>query len=89
MKIKKEKPKEQTLASLKINTWSPWKCEPSTFNWEYFDDETCYILEGKAIIDSAKGERVEITKGDLVFLPKGLKCRWQVLEKVKKVYKLE
>ncbi len=57
-----------------------------TFDWEYFDDETCFILEGKVKVETDKGN-LEIGKGDLVKFPKGLKCKWNVTEKIKKVYK--
>jgi uncharacterized cupin superfamily protein len=84
--IKIEKPSVEKLKELKTESWSSWECEPKTFDWEYFCDETAYILEGKVKVQSAAGE-VEINAGDLVTFPKGLKCRWQVLEKIRKVYK--
>ncbi|MDL1957472.1 MAG: cupin domain-containing protein [Candidatus Desulfofervidus auxilii] len=89
MEIKKEKPTEERLKSLGVDNWSPWECEPSSFDWEYFEDERCYILDGKAIIETPDGKKVEIAKGDLVLFPKGLKCRWQVIEKIRKVYRFE
>ncbi len=27
-----------------------WDCEPSTFDWEYQEDETAYVFEGKVIV---------------------------------------
>jgi len=30
---------------------------------------------------------VEFGKGDLVTFPEGLKCTWNVIEKIRKVYK--
>lgn len=79
------KPDEKELQSLNIESWSPWECEPSTFDWEYDSQEWCYLYEGKARIKT-QGEEVEINKGDLVKFPKGLKCAWNVLEKIRKVY---
>jgi len=89
MEIKKEKPTQETLESFKVEDWSPWECEPSTFDWEYFENERCYILEGKAVIETPNGDKVEISRGDLVLFPKGLKCCWQILEKIRKVYRFE
>ncbi|MDI6704593.1 MAG: cupin domain-containing protein [bacterium] len=83
--IKIEKVSKEELDSLGVSNWSPWECEPSTFDWEYTFPETAYILEGKVKIKTEKGE-VEISKGDLVHFPKGLKCRWDVIEKIRKVY---
>lgn len=79
------RPDEKELASLNIKEWNPWECEPSTFDWEYDSEEWCYLHEGKVKIKTPEGE-IEIKKGDLVKFPKGLKCVWNVVEKVKKVY---
>ena len=64
---------------------SPWECDASTFDWEYDSDEVCYILEGKVKVKTSE-EEVEINKGDLVTFPKGLRCTWKVLDKIRKVY---
>ena len=80
-----EVPTEEKLERLNIREWSPWECEPSTFDWEYSSDEIAYVLEGKVKIKTPKGE-VEIKKGDLVHFPKGLQCTWNVIEKIRKVY---
>jgi len=79
-------PNESDLASLNIKEWSPWECEPSAFDWEYDAEEWCYIFEGKAIVKPVDGDGVEIGKADLVKFAKGLKCTWNVTEKIRKVY---
>lgn len=84
--VKVEKPSRGKLDSLEIDKWSPWECEPSTFDWQYDEDETCYLFEGKVKVKTPEGE-IEFGKGDLVKFPKGLKCTWTVIEKVRKVYK--
>jgi uncharacterized protein len=84
--IEISRPSENELNELGIAGWSPWECEPSTFEWEYGEEEWCFLFEGKADIKPAKGESVSIQKGDLVKFPKGLKCTWHVSEKVRKVY---
>lgn len=81
-----EQPTEEKLRSMGVESWSTWSAEPSTFDWEYDTDETCFIIEGKAKIKSPE-EEVEIKKGDLVTFQKGLKCTWQVLQKINKYYK--
>lgn len=86
-KVKVEKATKEKLDSLGIDKWSPWECEPSTFDWEYDEAETCYILEGKVKVKTESGEEVEINKGDLATFPKGLKCTWNVINKIRKVYK--
>ena len=79
-------PSPERLKELKVETWSPWSCEVSEFDWEYSETESCYFLEGEVIVE-AKGQRVQIKKGDLAFFPKGLTCVWKVLKPVRKVYK--
>ena len=84
-KIKVEKPTEEKLSSLGVDGWSEWECEVSTFDWEYSADETAYVLDGKVTVKTDEGD-VQITKGDLVTFPKGLKCTWKVEEPIRKVY---
>ena len=80
-------PSKERLKQLNIKDWSEWKCEVSEFDWEYSEDEACYFFEGRVEV-VADGQRVEIKKGDLAFFAQGLKCRWKVIEPVRKVYKL-
>ncbi|MBL7071805.1 MAG: cupin domain-containing protein [Candidatus Omnitrophica bacterium] len=84
-KIKIEKPDQGKLDSLGVKSWNPWECGVSTFDWEYDSDEVCYILEGKVKVKTQE-EEVEINRGDLVTFPSGLKCTWNVLQKIRKVY---
>jgi len=79
------KPTQDELERLDIKGWSPWECEPSTFDWEYDSEEWCYFFAGKVKVDTPQGQ-VQIEKGDFVKFPKGLKCTWNVLEKVRKAY---
>lgn len=83
--IKIEKPTQEKLKNMGVDRWSPWECEPSTFDWEYDTNETAYVLEGKVKVKTPSGE-VEINKGDLVHFPKGLKCTWNVINRIRKVY---
>jgi len=84
-KIKVERPEKAKLDRMGLEKWSPWQCDVSVFNWEYDAEEVCYILEGKVKVKTSS-EEVEINKGDLVTFPRGLKCTWNVLEKINKVY---
>ena len=93
--LKIEKPSSAELKKLKIpksprsvGPWSVWQCEPSTFDWLYPDTEIAFIYKGKVKIKTSK-EDVEIGPGDLVTFPKGLTCRWEVVEEICKVYRFE
>ncbi|HOX54130.1 MAG: cupin domain-containing protein [Candidatus Omnitrophica bacterium] len=89
-KLDKNKMKQLNIPETAKNTgvWSVWECEPSTFDWQYSDQEICYIYEGKVTVKTPKGD-TRFQAGDLVIFPKGLKCQWQVHDKVRKVYKFE
>ena len=84
--IKIERPSPNKLKELGVENWAPWECEPSQFDWQYEAAETAYVLEGKVKVRTASGEEVEINQGDLVHFPEGLKCNWQVVKKVRKLY---
>ena len=86
MKIEVKKISKEELESLGTENWSPWGCDVSEFDWEYGDKETCYVKEGKVIVSTDSGD-TEINGGDLVVFPAGLKCKWKVLEPIRKVYK--
>ncbi len=77
------------LDVLFVDDWPTWSKEVSEFDWEYDQTETCYIIDGKAIVTPQGGEPVTIESGDLVTFPKGMKCRWQIVEAIEKHYKFE
>jgi uncharacterized cupin superfamily protein len=84
-KIKIERLSDTELKGRGIERWDTWEKEPSEFDWSYVDEEHCYIIEGRANIETDDGT-VEIKKGDFVVFPVGLKCRWSVVEKIRKYY---
>ena len=86
MEVVIKKISDEELKKIGIDNWLPWSCEPSTFDWEYNDKESCYFYKGKVKIH-VDNKVYEINAGDFVIFPKGLKCKWEVIEKVEKVYK--
>ncbi|MBM4286718.1 MAG: cupin domain-containing protein [Deltaproteobacteria bacterium] len=89
LKITKEKATPEKLQALQVESWSPWECEPSTFDWYYDSDETAYVREGQVTVTCPDGEKVDIGPGDLVRFPKGLSCTWEVKKKIRKVFRFE
>ncbi len=85
--IKVEKPTEAKLKEMDVFSWPIWQKEVSRFDWYYDDQETCYLLEGKAEVETKDGNKVSFEKGDLVTFPKDLNCIWDIKEPVKKHYK--
>ena len=81
MKITIVKNKKETL----YTAWSIWECGVSKFDWEYTQEEHCYIIEGEVKV-LCLNEEVKISKGDYVIFPKGLKCHWEVIKPIKKYY---
>lgn len=84
-KIITQKMSLEDAKKLGIDTWGSWGCEPSVFDWEYSDKEIAYVFNGDVIV-SAYGEDTHITGGMLVTFPKGMKCVWNVKERIDKVY---
>ena len=77
------------LDVLYVDDWPIWTKEISEFDWTYDQKETCYIVEGKAIVTPEDGDAVTIQEGDMVFFPQGLKCSWKIIEAIEKNYILE
>ena len=86
-KVKVEKPSKEKLEQLGVDEWGEWSSDVKKFDWEYDDNETFYVLEGKVKVRTSEGEEVEFGKGDLVTFPKGVKCTWDVKEKIRKMYR--
>lgn len=81
-------PDAARLASLGVDHWPIWEKEASEFPWEYFEQETSYILDGRAIVTPEGGAPVEIAKGDLVTFPSELICKWKIVEPIRKRYRI-
>ncbi|MDQ6989622.1 MAG: cupin domain-containing protein [Mariprofundaceae bacterium] len=81
-----EQPSAEKLESLGVSTWSIWEKEVSSFPWTYDTAEVCYVLEGDVIVTPDGGKSVCFGKGDLVTLPAGMSCFWEILSAVKKHY---
>ena len=67
------------------SSWPIWSCGVSEFNWEYADEEHCYIIEGNVTVITSDGS-INIAPGDYVIFPKGLKCKWNVHKSIEKHY---
>ncbi len=74
------------LEVLGVFDWPEWSKEVSEFDWEYDRSETCYFVEGHAIVTPENGEPVEMGAGDLVVFPAGMRCRWKITKDVLKHY---
>lgn len=74
------------LEVMGVFDWPIWTKEESTFPWKYDTRETCYFLEGDAIVTPDGGEPVQMGEGDLVIFPAGMSCTWEIREAVEKHY---
>ncbi|MBN2458451.1 cupin domain-containing protein [Candidatus Woesearchaeota archaeon] len=83
MEVTVRKPTQEEIEE--AAKWSFWEKAPSVFPWIYSVNETCYILDGHAIV-TYEGGQAEFGKGDWVIFPKGLSCKWKVTEKIRKQY---
>lgn len=80
---------EQEKEALKISAWPIWEKGVSEFDWYYDDTEVCYILEGRVYVSTPDGKEVEINADDYVTFPKGLSCKWKIVEPIRKHYNFE
>ncbi len=85
IKIKRDL-EQKELEEKNVFSWPIWEKEPSRFDWYYDAEESCYLLEGKVKVEAEGGQIVEFGAGDFVVFPKGLRCVWDISEKVRKHY---
>ena len=71
-----------------ILAWPVSRRGVSRYSWHYDTSELCYLVSGLARIETEDGN-VEVEAGDLVTLPAGLDCVWDIREPIAKHYKLE
>ncbi|CAH9051043.1 unnamed protein product [Cuscuta epithymum] len=85
-------PSEAHLSELGIKSWPKWGCSPGKYQLKFEAEETCYLLRGKVKVypkNATSPETVEFGAGDLVTIPKGLSCTWDVSVAVDKHYKFD
>ena len=70
-----------------IKRWPIWECEPSKFQWNYEEKETCLIIKGEAKI-KIDNKILKISAGDLIIFPKGLTCYWEIIKPIKKHFRI-
>ncbi len=80
------KPSPAKLEVLGVEDWRVWEKGVSTFRWTYDKKETCYFIEGEAVVTPDGGEPVTLKKGDYVIFPEGLSCTWEIRTPVRKYY---
>ena len=66
-------------------SWPTWEKEVSSFPWTYDERETCHLLAGRVKVTAA-GRAYEFGAGDWVVFRRGLECRGEIPEPVRKHY---
>ncbi|KAF1881271.1 hypothetical protein Lal_00023307 [Lupinus albus] len=67
-----------------------WGCSPGKYQLKFDAEETCYLLKGKVkAYPKGSTDFVEFGARDLVTIPKGMSCTWDVSVAVDKYYKFE
>ncbi|XP_025888856.1 uncharacterized protein [Solanum lycopersicum] len=83
-------PSEAQLSELGIKSWPKWACSPGKYKLKFDAEETSYLLRGKVKVypkNTIEMSPVEFGAGDLVIIPKGLCCTWDITLPVDKYYK--
>lgn len=72
---------------------SRWGCAPGKYTLKFEAAEICYLVKGRVKVypkgGSSSFEFVEFGAGDIVTIPKGLGCTWDVSTAIDKHYKFE
>jgi len=89
MELIVEKLSRDELKKRGVFSWPIWKKEISRFDWKYDSIEECYFLEGKVVVETQDGKKVNFGKGDYVSFPKGLSCTWDIKQPVRKHYRFK
>ncbi|CAL0326845.1 unnamed protein product [Lupinus luteus] len=83
-------PCQSRLDELNIKCWPKWGCSAGKYQLKFDAEETCYLVRGKVkAYPKGSSEFVEFGTGDLVTIPKGMSCTWDVSVAVDKYYKFE
>ncbi|MBA0816741.1 hypothetical protein Gohar_001370 [Gossypium harknessii] len=81
-------PSDSRLSELGIQSWPKWGCPPGKYMLKFEAEETCYLVKGKVkVYPKGSSEYVEFGAGDLVTIPQGLSCTWDVSVSIDKHYK--
>ena len=90
MNIKIIKLSDKQRDDKNILSWPIWTCGVSEFDWEYDEQESCFLLEGEVEVktDNKVVGRLRISKGLLVWIPrhhrKGYGFNWEYFDKIAK-----
>ncbi|KAK7269120.1 hypothetical protein RIF29_21836 [Crotalaria pallida] len=84
-------PSKSRLLELGIKSWPKWACPPGKYMLKFEAQETCYLVRGRVKVypKGSSSVFVEFGAGDLVTIPKGLSCTWEISVAVDKHYKFE
>jgi uncharacterized cupin superfamily protein len=63
-----------------------WTVERCTFDYVFEMNETAHIIEGHVVVTQEDGPTLDLHTGDVAHFPKGAKTRWEVRERLKKVF---
>lgn len=76
---------QEKVAALKVSSWLNWKKEPSTFVWQFPEQETIYVTKGEVwVTPDNSSQSVLIKKGDFAIFTAGLRCVWKVTQPFEK-----
>ncbi|XP_058190567.1 uncharacterized protein LOC131307859 [Rhododendron vialii] len=87
--IVQHNPSDSQLSQLGIKSWPKWGCSPGKYHLKFDAEMTCYLLSGKVKVYPKGSLLAELGAGDLVVIPKGLSCTWDVSVTVDKHYKFD
>ena len=73
----------------RVHMWPTLEKEPCSIDWVFHETEESYFLDGRVVVETSDGKRIEVKKGDFTVFPKGLSCTWHILEPLRKHFNLK
>ena len=65
-----------------------WSSSEGCWSIRYTEDEFCYLLEGRVVLEDEQGGRWRFETGDAFVIPSGFRGSWRSLGNVRKFYAL-
>jgi uncharacterized protein len=75
----------EKVTELNVSDWGTWKKEPSTFVWQFPEQETIYVTKGEVLVTPENSSQsVLIKEGDFAIFAAGLHSHWNVTQTFEK-----
>lgn len=75
------------LTALGVESWPIKRFSEGEFVREYKHAEACWLSEGEATVIPMEGDAITARAGDLITMPAGSECIWEIHTPTRKHYR--